>query len=298
MKSEVRAVDRVVPQSVPPVVPASKVVSNPVFKNAHPFPDTKTSIKDPLMPAMMTPDGRKSAKRAKKKPVSDLDTSLSTYNAEICQMMNEFYHSPATSKEKIADILEDVKSLNDKDMANSVFISVFQNIKAYMKEIRAGLYTRLQSLGLAQPLIPSEETTKKPRRRRHSADSIYEYSEDAQEVSFTGAGRIFSNNKKESYALKPFHEAPGAYVEFLISICEAYKNLVDVSSNGVEAICQEILVQCQPNSEVTGYDIHKSLFYDYVLKDRLIIVSFLFCVVAPLFSLLCGPISSRVGLKP
>ena len=259
-----------------PAIPTGKVLSNPVFQNTHTFPDMKTSIKESSAPPMMTPDGRKCSKRARKKPVSSLeDNSLGTYNSEICQIMNDFYHSPVASKSKISSILEDVKSLNDKEMANSVFISVFQNIKTYMKEIRMSLYGRLKELGLAQHLSTPEEnpkSSKKFRRRRHSADSIYEYSEEAQDVQLSG-GSIFAKTTKESFALRPFHEAPEKYVEFLIALCEAYKNLIEISSSGVEAICQEILAQCQPNNEVTGYDIHKSLFYDYVLKDRLVVMA-------------------------
>jgi len=239
--------------------------------------ESKTSMKENLQNTqIMTPDHKKSKGKIRKPIQEEDDTTLGAYNAEICQIMNEFYHSPATSKAKIASILEEVsKSLNDKDTANSVFIAVFQNIKVYMKEIRALLYARLKELGLAQPIVSTEEKqNKKIKRRRHSADSLYEYSEDAQDVNL-GSNTLLTRSNKEQYSLKPFREAPQKYIEFLITLCQTYKNLVEITSNGVEQICQEILFQCKLGNEVTSYDIHKSLFYDYILKDRLIIVFFL-----------------------
>jgi len=137
------------------------------------------------------------------------------------------------------------------------------------------LHGKLKELGLAQT-IPLEDKPHKStyiRRRRHSADSLYEYTEDVQEVPVTHLTRTpCVNCVKPSYILRPFHETPERYVQFLILVCETYKELVDVTASGIEAICQQILTQCQPNNEVSGYDIHKSIFYDYILKDRLISV--------------------------
>ncbi|MDR3582658.1 MAG: hypothetical protein P4L67_05270 [Candidatus Pacebacteria bacterium] len=166
-----------------------------------------------------------------------------------------------------------MKKIPDKETANSVFVSVFQNIKAFMKEKRDLLHAKLTDLGLAVPL-PTEVHKPYVRRRRHSADSIYEYTEDVQEVPVNPLSNLCGTSPvPPNCILRQFHEMPEQYMQFLVQVCNAYRELVEVTSAGIEAICQQILSRCQASNDVTGYDIHKSLFYDYVIKDSLVAVS-------------------------
>eukprot|EP00826_Nyctotherus_ovalis_P045553 TRINITY_DN5053_c0_g1_i5.p1 TRINITY_DN5053_c0_g1~~TRINITY_DN5053_c0_g1_i5.p1 ORF type:complete len:314 (+),score=58.69 TRINITY_DN5053_c0_g1_i5:112-1053(+) len=183
-----------------------------------------------------------------------------SFNAKFCQVMNEIYRSPLNSKAKVNHLLDLTKRLKTKDFANSLFISVFQNIKAHMKEKRNALHKKLPTLGLSL-----YSSLGKFSNRRHSLNSLYDYSEYFPSI-LAEKGVNAGDSEAES-------EKPEKYVEFAVALCEAYREIALATEVGLERVCQQILLLCQPGSEVSEYDIHKSLFYDYVLRDRQIMVN-------------------------
>lgn len=121
-----------------------------------------------------------------------------------------------------------------------------------------------------------------PIKRRYSADYILSRRERERAPLYgqVGGPPIFATpqeklnnhipNQKKNYILAKFLDKPESYIKFLICLCEKYQGIVKSTSTGIELICQEILIHVDPNKDLKGYDIHKSLFYDYVLKDRII----------------------------
>ena len=91
------------------------------LKSIHTIPDIKACVKT-ILPTFSTIAG-KCDNSPKVKSATINEDALCEYNKEICQLMNEFYYSPIESKEKIAKVLEAVKVICDKDVANSVFVS-------------------------------------------------------------------------------------------------------------------------------------------------------------------------------
>jgi hypothetical protein len=195
-----------------------------------------------------------------KLPMEDNGSELDTisFNARFCQVMNEIYSTPLNSKGKTNQLLNQINKLNNKDLANSLFISVFQNIKTYIKEKRDELHKKLLTLGLSP-----YSTIGKFSSRRHSMNSLHDYSEC---FSVLGDASFLNENYRIEILVK--------YSKFAIALCEAYKEITLINEIGLETICQQILLLCQPGSEVSEYDIHKSLFYDYVLRDKQIMVRF------------------------
>eukprot|EP00826_Nyctotherus_ovalis_P023861 TRINITY_DN1836_c0_g1_i3.p1 TRINITY_DN1836_c0_g1~~TRINITY_DN1836_c0_g1_i3.p1 ORF type:complete len:307 (-),score=63.70 TRINITY_DN1836_c0_g1_i3:176-1096(-) len=191
-----------------------------------------------------------------------------TCSTRICLLMNDLYYTPMSYKEKIPLIVKEMKKVTNSDMANSAFISVFQNIKFYVKEIRNILHSKLKELELVQLDSCGSVSVKKFHPRRYSLDCIYE-----------GEQRNFSNSKGNCVVndeLRAFYGAEEKYIEFLVCLLNIYKGFSEVTSQGPEEICHQLLSLCQPNTEVTDYDVHKSLFYDHIFKDRIILVLFLF----------------------
>ena len=184
-----------------------------------------------------------------------------SFSTRICQLMNELYYTPVISKNKIPIILAEIKKIKNPDIASSVFIAVFQNIKFYIKEIRNILLKKLRDLGL----VDQEDRGNNSRRR--SADYVNEARKNGKEIFLT-----LKNYRNHNDELRPFYGSEENYIEFLISIYEVYKSISEIFGNGPEIICHQLLSLCQSNSVVAEYDVHKSLFYDYVLKDRVISV--------------------------
>jgi len=177
--------------------------------------------------------------------------------------MNDLYYSPMNYKDKISQIAKEMKKVVNSDIANSVFISVFQNIKFYVKEIRNILHSKLKELELLQSDNCGSINPRKFHPRRYSADCIYE-----------GEQRSLSNwrNNHVVEELRAFYGSEKKYIEFLICLFNIYKGFNEVTSRGPEEVCHQLLFLCQPNTEVTDYDVHKSLFYDHILKDHVISV--------------------------
>jgi hypothetical protein len=186
------------------------------------------------------------------------EDSIFECNTEICTLMNEFYYSPNEFKGKVSRILEEVKVTCDKNLANSVFASVFYKIKAYIKEKRAILHDKLTQLGL----VSSSNFTKKCCSKRYSI------SINAKKIAYWRGSDLILNIGK----LKRVGEIPDRYVEFITALCNSYRSLCEIASMGIETVCKQILAQCQISNEVEGCNIHKSLFYDYILKDKLVLV--------------------------
>lgn len=187
-----------------------------------------------------------------------------TCSTRICLFMNELYYNTLESKSKTALIFKEIKMIRSAEVANSVFASVLQNLKFYVKEIRNILRSKLRELGLLQLAGCGRLSPKKTRIRRYSADYVNERLQE-----------IFLPWKKEGLyndELRLFYGAEENYVEFLLTLCEVYKNFDEITSKGPEEVCHRLLNLCKSNTEVTEYDVHKSYFYDYVLKDRIIMV--------------------------
>jgi len=193
-------------------------------------------------------------------PTNLNEDSISECNTEICTLMNEFYYSPNELKGKVSRILEEVKVTCDKNVANSVFASVFYKIKTYIREKRSILHDKLTQFGLVSP----SNFTKKCCSKRYSI------SINAKKIVYWKGSDFILNVGK----LKTVSEVPEKYVEFITALCNSYKSLCEIASMGIETVCEQILAQCQINNEVEGCNIHKSLFYDYILKDKLIMVLF------------------------
>jgi Cdc6-like AAA superfamily ATPase len=179
--------------------------------------------------------------------------------------MNELYYDPLSYKSRIVLILDELKKITDPDTANSVLFSVFQNLKYYVKEIRNNLRCKLRELGLLQS-VSNRRSPARIRSRRYSADFI---SENSQET------RLSWWNEGMQSELKPFHGAEGNYIEFLAYLCEIYKNFSKIAARGPEGICRKLLSLCKSTTEIAEYDVHKTVFYDYVLEDRIISVNLL-----------------------
>jgi hypothetical protein len=76
-----------------------------------------------------------------------------------------------------------------------------------------------------------------------------------------------------SYIWESSQEYGQQYAAFIEDLCESYEDLVAITGSGIEALCQEILSHCRPVGCADYYNIHKSMFMDHVLKDRLIKVA-------------------------
>ena len=180
--------------------------------------------------------------------------------------MNELYYTPVESKDKVKIISNEVKKITNSDIANSVFVSVFQNIKFYIKEIRNILLKKLRDLDIIQ----DEDFIEDPSRmylRRHSANCLYDSQDGCKEILLT-----VRNNSNYKGGLKSFYGSEDNYIEFLNYLDRVYKSISEIFGNGPEAICHQLLSLCQSNVVIAEYDVHKSLFYDYILNDRVISV--------------------------
>ena len=114
------------------------------------------------------------------KPISDNKTNFAntkdifdemSWNEKIEIIIDELYSSPSSSKTKIKKLLQQIKLLNDQEVMNSLFISIFQNIKVYIKEKRSLLHKKLDNLEL------NNCTSGRITTRRHSVNCLRNCSE-------------------------------------------------------------------------------------------------------------------------
>lgn len=124
-------------------------------ESPFPFRNSSISLMGPIHDVQLSPTKAIRVMYSKQKrtlinssPEIVEDNDFNEYNNEICQLMNEFYYSPDKSKTKIKNILEEVKLLDNKNVANSIFISIYHNIKAFIKKKRSFLHEKLFQLKL------------------------------------------------------------------------------------------------------------------------------------------------------
>lgn len=179
------------------------------------------------------------------------DAELHECNGEICRLMRKFYDSPKDAKWEIAEVLKEVRNLNDKEMANIAFLSVYRNIKGFVMAKRLALHQKLAKL----QLIESDE----------KSDARYILSNKPQSCGMKGcAGTAVS--------LVPLGENVEKYIDFFFSLCEEYKDICEITSTGIEEICELILAKCNLSTILGKCSVHKTVFYDCVVKDELISV--------------------------
>ena len=113
---------------------------------------------------------------------------------DLCELMNEFYHSSVISEDKINTMLNIIKSINNSKTANSIFISMFHNIQSYMREIRGCLYKKLKLLGLDKLAFPIIKKTNKGTHLRRYSDS---YICDSSYYSYSWNGNNILSDSRE-----------------------------------------------------------------------------------------------------
>eukprot|EP00826_Nyctotherus_ovalis_P012200 TRINITY_DN1319_c0_g3_i2.p1 TRINITY_DN1319_c0_g3~~TRINITY_DN1319_c0_g3_i2.p1 ORF type:complete len:288 (+),score=60.03 TRINITY_DN1319_c0_g3_i2:88-864(+) len=176
------------------------------------------------------------------------EAELHECNGEICRLMRKFYDSPKDAKWEIAEVLKEVRNLNDKEMANIAFLSVYRNIKAYVMAKRLVLHQKLAKLELIE--------------NGEKSDVSYNLSDKSQ-----------SSDMKGCVNLVPISENTEQYIEFFFSLCEEYKDICEITSTGIEEICELILAKCNLSTILGKCSVHKTVFYDCVIKDDKISVT-------------------------
>eukprot|EP00826_Nyctotherus_ovalis_P009709 TRINITY_DN12568_c0_g5_i2.p1 TRINITY_DN12568_c0_g5~~TRINITY_DN12568_c0_g5_i2.p1 ORF type:complete len:263 (+),score=32.66 TRINITY_DN12568_c0_g5_i2:314-1102(+) len=185
---------------------------------------------------------------------------------KICMLMNDIYYSPLKYKTRFTLILEMLRKITSSEMANSVFFSVFQNLKCYVKEIRNTLRSKLNELELLESVGYGRDSPRKLCSRRYSADFITSGSLQETRLSWW-------SNASRNTELKPFQGSEENYVKFLTYLCEVYKNFCRTILYGPEEICHKLLSMCKSTTEIAECGVHKTVFYDYILEDCVISVS-------------------------
>ncbi len=188
--------------------------------------------------------------------------------------------------------------MTEKKVPTSAFIELYQNILQHMRRQKTKLLNRLWELGLPQKLdhhnLRLRFSTHRMITRRHSSGSmdkstaeIEESIENAafecpRELILERLSRELHEQKVrtaqdpdcktawgQKYALLPVEEVPEKYAKFLRSLCQCYNSLC-VSSALLEKLCNKVLRLCQHEPNITGCNIHKSLFMTKVLNNDII----------------------------
>lgn len=136
-------------------------------------------------------------------------------------------------------------------MASIIFAAVLSNIIEYMRQRKRRLTTMLLSFGFNLTEYDTQPTNYERRPRYHSVDSFLSSVKERQE------SRIQKGLT---------HAQIENLIEFLNCLCDCYEEVTEVTSSGIELACQDILAQCQIGNDLHGYDIHKSIFHEQVLK--------------------------------
>lgn len=200
--------------------------------------------------------GKASGRPAEKSPTASSEDPATKCNPEVSRLMNEFYESPRKTKDKLVQILEEVKVACDENLANSIFASIYCKIKSYIKSKRRLMYNKLSQLGLLYSV-----------KYKKSFGQGYPVINPRRTIRYRPGDVILNIEKTRAVS-----EAPEKYVDFFRALCTSYNTVCEVASAEIEAVCEELLVRCQIGNDVAGCNVHKSLFFDYVLKDRLVMV--------------------------
>lgn len=134
----------------------------------------------------------------------------------------------------------------------------------------------LQRLSKSNYLLLLRPTEKL--KRSHSNDLFYnDCNNDAYPHSvvfcrekFLNSGFLAGSNKKQPYFLRAFYEVPDKYIKFLRFIIQAFSELKNDNIEYIESFCKELLKWCHTNQENQQYNMHFSLFFERILRDKLI----------------------------
>lgn len=173
-----------------------------------------------------------------------------------------------------------IKSLINACSPLKAFLYLYQNIRKQIIWRRTKLHQKIWEINIPEKLTDKNVrllfVTEKLIQRRHSANSVdkikYEQSNDrSNNVMFQPPRGILSGSNKSGtkYILQSIQEAPEKYIQFIKALCESYTNFVS-SSLLLEKLCVKLLCAFKPQQTVMGCDIHKSLFMQFILKDKLI----------------------------
>jgi hypothetical protein len=103
-------------------------------------------------------------------------------------------------------------------------------------------------------------------------NAVFNYPQEliAKDLAFKVAGK---NDKRslwnQQYILQAVEKAPDKYAALTKCICQQYDNLCN-SSIQLEKLCNKMLRLCQPEPNISGCNIHKSLFMTKILNNDLI----------------------------
>lgn len=79
-----------------------------------------------------------------------------------------------------------------------------------------------------------------------------------------------NNNKKQVFVLKSFKDAPDVYYNFLRCLIQTFADIKCNNIDIIEYLCKELLRSCQTNQDVNQFNLHFSMFYEKIFRDRII----------------------------
>jgi len=129
-----------------------------------------------------------------------------------------------------------------------------------MKQKRKSLITKLLILGL-NITDNIQSINDNNNKRMHSYDS---------EHRIININDIKSIIKEEEDYIRMimFKESNiPKFIIFLNLLCDSYQEMLEVTTEVIEPACQDILKQCEVGKNLCGYNIHKSMYYEYVLES-------------------------------
>jgi len=162
-----------------------------------------------------------------------------------------------------------------------------------MKNRKTKLLKKLWELNIPQKLTKSNFHFLCAERRvivrRHSLSDLYDSNNFEEQISneiflcpreiivdrieklYAANNTDFNPNLlcSEKFVLDNVKFNPEAYAKFLKQICLEYENMCS-NCNLLEKLCNKILRKCHPESNITGCNIHKSLFMSKILNYDII----------------------------
>lgn len=170
----------------------------------------------------------------------------------------------------------------DKCTPCNEFISIFPKIKSYIDQIKQNLYKKLWDLQLVQVLNSGNchlLFKSSNRIRRSQSNDLYYHNRDLHTLVFCKEKSFFNQfqakgNKKQAFILKAFNEAPNNFRKFLRSVIDSFVDLGNENIVYIETLCKNLLKLCNTNQDTQQYNLHYSIFYERILKDKLIRVCF------------------------
>lgn len=187
-----------------------------------------------------------------------------------CKDLSEF-------SEKEEKLSRKICGLKDGYGVNKVLIMILHNMAKYMKKSRRKLYEKLWELKI---LIPQTKENlyllfKKRKRipRRHSIDGsgISKSKKDNNANIGPECKEISTKDSNTKIILLPPFNVCDKYSVFLERLCELYAELCEFTGN-LESIFINVLKSSTFGKYLKCGSIHKSMFYQEILKDQIIAV--------------------------